>query len=70
MLSVTVFPEIVTPETVLPVAIEPMEIPCPPEQKLFSKTMLVPELIATLGEVVSIDTVSGALTSFHQSSWL
>lgn len=43
---VTVLPEIVTPETVLPDAMEPMDIPWPPEQLLFSKTMLDPLLIA------------------------
>ena len=40
--SVTVLPEIVTPETDLLPEIDPMDMPCPPVQWLFSKRRLEP----------------------------
>lgn len=43
---VTVLLLIVTPLTVLLEAMEPMEIPCPPEQVFLVKVMDDPELIA------------------------
>lgn len=42
----TVFPVMVIPETVTSDAIEPTEIPCPPEQVLPEKTMLEPLFMA------------------------
>lgn len=42
----TVLPEIVTPETTLLLAMEPMLIPWPPEQKLSENVMLEPLLTA------------------------
>ena len=42
----TVLPVICTPETVLSEEIDPIEIPCPPEQVLSLKTIVDPLLIA------------------------
>jgi hypothetical protein len=64
---------IVTPETVLPVAMEPIEIPWPPEQVESSMTIVLPELMATQSSwflTVHLETVTeDALMSKPSVLW-
>lgn len=64
---VTVFPEIVTPETVFPDEIEPIEIPWPPEHTLFLNTMLDPAFIAMQSSWFLI-TLFWIVTSLEEQS--
>jgi hypothetical protein len=68
-----VFRAILTPETVFPVAIEPIEMPCPPVQVMSSMVIVLPELMATQSSwflTIHLDTVTDdALMSNPSVLW-
>jgi hypothetical protein len=69
----TVLRAIVTPETVFPVAMEPIDMPWPPEHVESSMTIVLPELMATQSSwflTVHLETVTeDALMSKPSVLW-